>query len=313
MRNAFADEITALAGQDERIVLLSGDIGNRLFNGYKRLYPSRFFNCGVAEANMIGMASGMALCGLRPVTYTIAAFNTVRCLEQIRIDLCYANLPVMIVGVGAGLSYAENGATHEACEDIAFMRILPNMTVICPADVWEVRSAIREALKIQGPSYIRLGKKDEPVLHERAPDFRIGKVIVLRKGTVLCLMSTGNMAAAALEASELLAARGVSVAVVSFHTVKPLDEDFLADAFQKYRIVVTLEEHSILGGFGGSVAEWVCNQRNSFASLIRIGTPDSYRHEASDQKHARAQLGLTAERICERLWSAYVEGGKVGS
>ena len=134
MRNAFAAELVELATMDERIVLLSGDIGNRLFNNFKRECPNRFVNCGVAEANITGMAAGMAMCGLRPITYTISTFNTYRCLEQIRIDICYHNLPVTIVGVGAGLSYAGLGATHQSLEDITMLRMLPNMTVICPGD-----------------------------------------------------------------------------------------------------------------------------------------------------------------------------------
>src|SRR5262249_33705790 len=164
MRNAFASEITALAAQDERIVLLSGDIGNKLFDEFKARFPGRFLNCGVAEANMISMAAGLAMCGLRPVTYTIASFTTVRCLEQIRIDACYHHQPIVIAGVGAGLAYAANGGTHHSCEDIALLRALPGMTVVCPGDPVEVRLALRAALQEPGPVYLRLGKKGEPVV-----------------------------------------------------------------------------------------------------------------------------------------------------
>src|SRR2546430_5284860 len=164
MRNAFATEITSLASEDERLVLLSGDIGNKLFDGYKEKFPERFFNCGVAEANMMGMAAGMALSGMRPITYTITPFTTTRCFEQIRVDVCYHNVPVIIVGVGGGLSYASLGATHHSCEDIALLRMLPNMTVICPGDAIEVRGALRAALRHDGPVYIRLGKKGEPIV-----------------------------------------------------------------------------------------------------------------------------------------------------
>lgn len=159
MRNAFAAEITEISATDDKIVLLSGDIGNRLFNSFKEKFSNRFYNCGVAEANMTSMAAGMAACGLKPVTYTITPFNTIRCLEQIRVDVCYHNLPVVIVGVGSGLSYANLGATHHSCEDIALLRVLPNMTVICPADAVEVRLALRAALNYGRPVYIRLGKK----------------------------------------------------------------------------------------------------------------------------------------------------------
>ncbi|HEX8096994.1 MAG TPA: transketolase C-terminal domain-containing protein [Pyrinomonadaceae bacterium] len=307
MRNAFAAEITALAAEDERLVLLSGDIGNKLFDGYKAQFPQRFLNCGVAEANMIGMAAGMAMSGLRPVTYTITPFTTSRCLEQIRVDVCYHNVPVVIVGVGGGLSYAGLGATHHSCEDIAFLRMLPNMTVICPGDAVEVRQALRAALKHNGPVYIRLGKKGEPVVHQETPDFVIGKGIVMRAGRDVCLLSTGNMLPTAVRAAEELEARGVSAQVVSFHTVKPLDEALLQKAFSRFTTVVTVEEHSRLGGLGGSVAEWLSDQPPQKARLCRVGTEDRFLHEAGKQSYARECFGLTPENIAkvslEMHWS----------
>jgi len=298
MRNAFAAEITELAGADERVVLLSGDIGNKLFDRYKEKFADRFLNCGVAEANMIGMAAGLALCGLRPITYTITPFTTTRCLEQIRVDVCYHDVPVIIVGVGGGLSYASLGATHHSCEDIALLRVLPNMTVICPGDAMEVRSALRAALRHDGPVYIRLGKKGEPVVHPEPPEFAIGKAIVVRRGSEVCLLSAGNMLPVAMAAAENLERSGFSTQVVSFHTIKPLDELLLADAFSTFNIVVTIEEHSRLGGLGGSVAEWLADRQPQQAALVRIGTPDEFMHEAGKQAYARERFGLTAERIC---------------
>src|SRR5262249_37748072 len=155
MRSAFADEVTKIAIEDERVVLLSGDIGNNLFDRFKVANNGRFFNCGVAEANMIGVAAGLALNGLRPIVYTITPFTTTRCLEQIRDDVCYHAVPVIIVGTGAGLSYAELGPTHHSCEDIAILRSLPGMTVLCPCDSVEVRLMLRESLKQDGPIYMR--------------------------------------------------------------------------------------------------------------------------------------------------------------
>src|SRR5580704_17277863 len=188
MRNAFASELTFLADADDRVVLLMGDIGNRLFNEFRDAHPDRFFNAGVAEANMTSMAAGMASCGMRPITYTITPFATTRCLEQIRVDACYHHLPVTIVGVGAGLSYSSLGATHHACEDIAFLRALLNMSVVCPADPVEVRLSLRAAMRSKGPVYLRMGKKGEPVLHRGTPDFEIGRAIVLRPGSDVCLL-----------------------------------------------------------------------------------------------------------------------------
>ena len=202
MRNAFAAELLELADNDERIVFLSGDIGNRLFDSFKEHFPDRFYNCGVAEQNMIGMAAGLAMCGLRPICYTIASFATVRCLEQIRVDVCYHNVPVVIVGVGAGLGYAELGATHHACEDIAMMRSLPGMSVVCPGDPLEVRSALAAAVKHAGPVYLRLGKKGEPIVHESRPNVAIGGSIVVRKGWNVAILVTGTLLPTALDGRE---------------------------------------------------------------------------------------------------------------
>lgn len=297
MRNAFAAEITQLAAEDSRLVLLTGDIGNRLFDAYKDRFPGRFFNCGVAEANMMSVAAGMALSGLRPITYTITPFTTTRCLEQIRVDVCYHNVPVIIVGVGAGLSYAANGGTHHSCEDIAFLRVLPHMTVICPGDSWEVRAALRAALQQDAPVYIRLGKKGEPVVHDGMPAFRIGKAIIMRPGSDVCVLSTGNLLPVSLAAADELAREGIAAQVVSFHTVKPLDEYLLSEVFKTFPVVLTVEEHSILGGLGGSVAEWLADQAPVRGRLRRIGTADTFLHEAGEQEYARERFGLTAENI----------------
>jgi transketolase len=296
VRNAFASELTKLAGEDPRVVMLSGDIGNRLFDKFKEQHPKRFFNCGVAEANMIGVGAGMAACGLRPIAYTITPFITTRVMEQIRVDVCYHNVPVIIVGVGGGLSYASLGGTHHSCEDIGMLRLLPHMTVICPGDPVEVRLALRAATKHDGPVYMRLGKKGEPVIHKSDPQFTIGKGIVVREGRDVCLLSTGNMLPEAVTAADELGAQ-----LVSFHTVKPLDETLLADAFARFKLVATIEEHSVLGGLGGSVAEWLSDRPPQKARLLRIGTPDTFLHEAGEQEYAREVFGLTGKQIAEKI------------
>lgn len=306
MRNAFAAELTALAAEDDRIVLLAGDIGNRLFDAYKARCPQRFLNCGVAEANMISVAAGMALCGLRPVAYTITPFITTRCLEQIRVDVCYHNVPVVLVGIGSGLSYASLGATHHSCEDIAMLRVLPNMTVICPADAVEVRQALRAALSHPGPVYLRLGKKGEPVVHPHVPEFTIGKGIVVRPGSDVCLLSTGTMVSLAIQAAEELEKAGISAQVVSLHTLKPLDDELLTEMVSKFTVVTTVEEHSVLGGLGGAIAEWLADRSPQKARLCRIGTPDAFLHETGGQEHARAYVGLTSRHIAERTLQAYL-------
>jgi transketolase len=306
MRNAFADEVLTLADANPRVVMLSGDIGNKLFDKFRAAYPERFFNCGVAEANMMGVAAGLAMTGLLPFVYTIAPFATTRCLEQIRTDVCYHDLPVTIVAVGAGLSYAGLGPTHHACEDIAFMRALPNMAVVCPGDAWEVRGALRAALRVPRPVYLRMGKRGEPLVHGAVPDgFAIGRAITVAEGASLCVLSTGTMLPEALAASSLLAQAGLTARVVSFHTVKPLDEACLAEVFARFSVVATIEEHSLIGGFGAAVAEWRVDRGLDARALVRIGITDAFFKRAGEQDYAREQLGLAAPQIAARLATAW--------
>ena len=301
MRNAFADELTKLAAIDERIILLSGDIGNRLFDRFKQNCPERFFNCGVAEANMASVAAGMAMCGLHPITYTITPFNTTRCLEQIRVDICYQNVPVLIVGTGSGLSYASLGSTHHSCEDISFMRSLPGMTVLCPADSMELRVLLRQALQLPGPAYLRIGKTGEPVIHTSLPGLEIGKGFAIRDGKDLCLISTGNMLSSALDTAAHLEQAGVSAQVISLHTVKPLDMDLLREIFSRFSLVVTMEEHSLIGGLGAAIAEWMADHGPFSAQLLRFGTPDRFPHSVGSQKYLRAIYGLTPQDMAQQI------------
>jgi len=302
MRNAFTDELTKLGDVDPRIVMLSGDIGNRLFDKFKDKHPNRFFNCGVAEQNMTGVAAGMAMSGLRPITYTITPFATTRCLEQIRTDACYHDVPVTIVAVGAGLSYAGLGPTHHACEDISFLRSIPNMVVICPGDAFEVRAALRAVMKQNKPAYIRMGKKGEPVIHKEIPsDFQIGKALTIEHGKDVCLLSTGNMLPEAVEAGHVLKGKGISPKIVSFHTVKPLDAACLEDTFEHFPMVATIEEHSLIGGFGSAVSEWIIDHAVNPKQLLRFGTPDAFFKQSGEQEFAREQLGLTGHQIADKI------------
>jgi transketolase len=297
--------MTKLGQADPRVVLLSGDIGNKLFDAYKAAQGERFFNCGVAEQNMTGLATGLAINGFRPFTYTIAPFATTRCLEQIRTDAAYHNAPVTVVAVGAGLAYAGLGPTHHSCEDLAFLRAIPNMLVIAPADSWEVRAALRAVLQQDRPAYIRIGKKGEPVVHAGPlEDFQIGRAITVREGSRVALLSTGNMLPEGLEAAKRLEAGGVSTRVMSFHTVKPLDEACLAETFARFEIVATLEEHSVVGGFGSAVAEWMVDNHVRGARLMRFGAPDSFFKQSGEQHYAREVLGLTGEHVAGRIAGA---------
>lgn len=304
MRNNFADEITKLAESDKRIVLLSGDIGNKLFDGFKAKAPDRFFNCGVAEANMMGMAAGLAMSGMRPVVYTIAPFTTTRVMEQIRVDVCYHDVSVVIVGVGSGLGYASLGATHHSCEDMAMLRALPNMSVLAPADPLEVRGVLRAALRHSGPSYIRMGKKGEPNVHRAVPNIEIGRGVVVRDGVDVCLLAVGVMLPTVLEAAEALAKCGITARVVSVISIKPLDEALLREVFARFPLVASIEEHSLIGGFGAALAEWAADHGPMHAKLLRFGTKDRFPHEAGETEYARERDGLSAHAIIERITQA---------
>lgn len=302
MRNAFADEISKLAESDPRIVMLSSDIGNRLFDKYKEKHPGRFYNTGVAEANTISMAAGLAAVGMRPICYTITPFITSRCYEQIKVDVCYHDKPVVIVGTGSGLSYASLGATHHSLEDIAIMRALPGIRVLAPADASELRSCLRVALSSDCPNYIRIGKKNEPIIFEEPPGFEYGKWQQIQDGEKICLLSTGTMLPEVTAAADAIAKAFRKPAVWACASIKPLDEAQLARLFKAFAIVATVEEHGRVGGFGAAVAEWLVDQRDSFSGrLIRFATPDEFLHESGEQEHARKLLGLTGKQIAASL------------
>lgn len=300
MRNAFADELTQLATKDSSIVLLSGDIGNRLFDSFKKLDPSRFYNCGVAEANMMGVAAGMALSGLRPVVYTIAPFTTTRCFEQIRVDVCYHHVPVVIVGTGAGLSYAELGPTHHSLEDLAILRTLPGMSVLAPCDANELRAALRAALSHNGPVYIRIGKKGEPDIFSEIPELAIGKTRIIRSGEQIALICSGTMMSEALKAADILLQQGISAEVASFHSIKPLDIEYLVEASNRFQLIATIEEHSFIGGLGSAVAEWKSATNASVMQLV-FATPDEFMHKVGSQDYARCLYGLTAGNMASSI------------
>jgi transketolase len=301
MRNAFADEITSLGARDLRVVLLSGDIGNKLFDKFKEKAPGRFFNCGVAEANMMGVAAGLALSGLRPVVYTITPFTTTRCFEQIRVDVCYHKAPVIIVGTGSGLSYADLGPTHHSCEDMAILRTLPEMTVMAPGDSMELRAALGAALEHQGPVYIRIGKKGEPQIHAAQPALSLGRALTVQQGTEVCLVSTGVMLSVVMDAAKRLAGQKISARVESFPTVKPLDTERLRELFARYAVVAVAEEHGRIGGLAGAVAEWLATQDKPRAKLVSFGTADEFMHEVGTTEYARRKWGLTAENIAREV------------
>ncbi len=300
MRAAFVRGLTLAARRDSRIMLLTSDLGYKIFDAFAAEFPGRFLNVGVAEANMIGVASGLALGGMRPFAYSIGPFATLRCLEQIRNDVCYHNLPVSIVGVGGGYSYGPNGPTHHALEDIALMRALPNMAVVCPGDPVETELAVMAAAARGGPVYLRIGRAGDPVVHRAPPPFQIGQAITIREGRDCTLISTGNILPVALDAADRLRAGSVSCGVLNMHTVKPLDEAALRAYSSESRALFTIEEHSHIGGLGSAVAEW-CAANHILGPLASFGADDAFAPLTGSQSYLRAQNGLTAEHVAETI------------
>ena len=301
MRNAFASTLTKLALEDNSIVLLSGDIGNKLFDSFKEQCPGRFFNCGVAEQNMTGVAAGMALCGKIVFTYSIANFPTLRCLEQIRNDVCYHNANVKIVSVGGGLGYGALGISHHNTEDVAILRALPGMVVVVPGDPVEAELATRAVVDQPGPCYLRLGKSGEPQIHPAGVDFRLGKAITVRDGSDLCLIAVGGLLHTAVQVAELLSREGVQTRVLSMHTIKPLDTDAVLAAARETAAIVTLEEHSVVGGLGSAVAETLAESLGPKVPFKRLGLPPVFTSRVGCQEYLRAEYLLSVDGILKSL------------
>ena len=233
MRNAFVDEITKIAKKDKKIVILAGDIGYKLYDKFKELFPKRFYNCGVAESNMTTVAAGLALKKYKPITYTIATFNVYKTIEQIKVDIAYPNLPVIIVGVGAGLSYSGLGSTHHAIEDIGVLRSIPNLNIIVPADANELRSLLRQIIKLKRPTYLRIGKTGEKNIYKNVPLTKIGKANYLVRGKKICIIGCGNILINASEAILKLNKKNIFPSLISMHSIKPLDKNLLKKIFKK--------------------------------------------------------------------------------
>lgn len=301
MRTAFIKTLTKLAEKDDRICLVVGDLGYGVVEPFAKSFPKQFINVGVAEQNMIGIATGMSLSGKIVFVYSIGNFPTLRCLEQIRIDVCYHQANVKIVAVGGGFSYGSLGISHHALEDITVMRAMPNMTVLAPGDPVEVERATAALIDYPGPCYLRLGRAGEQIIHPDNLEFTIGKAIKVRHGTDLTIISTGALLERAIEVSDLLAGKGISVSVISMHTIKPLDTDAILKAGQDTGAIATLEEHTILGGLGGAVSEIIAESSLKETRFTRIGLESRFAESAGSQEYLRNSFGLSADNIVQRL------------
>ncbi|MBF0105636.1 MAG: transketolase [Deltaproteobacteria bacterium] len=297
MRNTFVDQLCKEAKKNKKIWLLTADLGFSALEPFMRAFPGRYINVGVAEQNMIGIAAGLSLSGYKVFVYSIANFPTLRCLEQIRNDICYHKLDVTVVSVGAGFSYGTQGYTHHGLEDVAVMRCLPHMNLIVPADPLETRAAVSLLCTHNGPAYLRLGKAGEKNLHTKKPPMKWGKAIKVTTGRDVLILASGSLLGEAQKAHDLAKDQGISVAVWSLPFIKPLDKKTITLAMKTFKLIVTLEESQIDGAMGSAIAELIAEQRGTKPLLRRMGVPNTILYNAYEQNDARKKCGLDARSL----------------
>ncbi|MBR2717690.1 MAG: transketolase [Clostridia bacterium] len=300
MRDAFTRALMREAARDPKLTLVTGDLGFGVLKPFWETYPDQFINAGIAEQAMTGLAAGLARTGRTVLTYSIGNFPTLRCLEQIRNDCAYHDANVKVVCVGGGFVYGSLGMSHHATEDMAILRALPGVTVFTPGDPHEVGAIVPIMLKTPGTCYLRLGRGGEPYLHEGPlEDWQIPKALTMREGTDVALLSAGGIMTQTLGAADMLAEKGISAEVVSFPCIKPIDTDKIAQLASRFRHIVTVEEHSVVGGFGSAVSE-VLAEMGTGCRLHRIGMPDVYSCIVGTQQYLRSEYQMDDKAICER-------------
>lgn len=302
-RESFGEALANLAETNPDIVVLDADLAEATKTGiFKKKYPDRFIDCGIAECNMIGIAAGLATCGKIPFAASFAMFSAGRAFEQVRNSVGYPHLNVKIAGSHAGISVGEDGATHQCCEDIALMRTIPGMVILNPCDHYEMQAAVKAAADYKGPVYIRLGRLAVETLERQGDcEFEIGKGLTLRDGTDITVIATGLMVQEAVKAAKELEAQGVSARVIDMHTIKPLDRELVLKAARETGRIVTVEEHNIIGGLGEAVASCVCEECP--VPVIRIGVNDVFGHSGPATELLK-EFGLCAENIVSTVKKA---------
>ena len=303
-RESYGEALVELADQYPDMVVLDADLAAATKTGlFKKAYPDRFFDCGIAEANMMGIAAGIASTGRKVFASTFAMFAAGRAFEIVRNSIGYPHLNVKIGATHAGISVGEDGATHQCCEDIALMRTIPGMTVINPSDDVEAKAAVRAALDHDGPVYLRFGRLAWPVINNNANyHFELGKGITLQDGSDLTIVATGLMVNEALQAAQMLKADGISARVINIHTIKPLDTELIVKAAKETGLLITAEEHSIIGGLGAAVSETVCESYP--VRVVKIGVNDEFGYSGPAAELLKA-FGLCAQNIYEKARAAY--------
>lgn len=296
MRNAFSDMLVEAAQQDPRVLLLTGDHGYALFDEFRRVCPDQYINAGVAEQNMVGVAAGLAKGGFRPIVYGLSAFVPVRVLEQIKLDVCYEELPVVFIGDGAGVVYSTLGTSHQCTEDLAALRALPSVSILSPADKWEMTACMRLAVAADGPVYLRMGKADLGCVHSSEPGLRWGGLCEVQEGSgPLAWIATGAMVPTAVTAAR----QWPRSAVYSAPSIKPLLADDVSEVCRRHLAVIVLEEHSVFGGLGSAVAE--ISTTHAPAWVCRIGIQDRFSRYCGSYAYLMEEHGLTVEAVTTQV------------
>lgn len=305
MRGTVVKTIYQRALKDKRIVFITADHSHVLIDEFKKKLPLQYINAGIAEQNMIGIAAGLALAGNRVFVFSITPFVTLRCLEQIKVDVCYQNVGVVIIGVGAGYAYPLSGCTHHGIEDIAVMRALPNMRIYSPSNPLEARIITEYLMAQSHPAYLRIGRGGEPEPEKGYP-IEINKGLVVKPGNDITIFSTGTIISEALEASNTLEKRGVSAEVINIHTIKPIDTGLIQDRAKSREAIFVVEEHNIMGGLGEIIARIICESGGKRKPIFKcFGVPDQYNHMVGSQKFMRSCYGLNAEDIAQKIIELY--------
>ena len=301
-RVGFGNALVELGAERDDFIVLDADLAAATQTGmFKKAYPERFYDCGIAEQNMVSIAAGIAATGKRVICSSFAMFAAGRAFEQVRNSIGYPHLNVIIGATHAGISVGEDGATHQCCEDIALMRTIPGMTIINPADETEAKKAVRAALSCDGPVYMRFGRLAVPVIFDDDYTFEIGKGVELRGGSDVTVIATGLMVKEALEAYDLLKAEGINARIINIHTIKPLDRDIVLKAAKETGAIVTAEEHSVVGGLGGAVSELVAEEYP--VPVVKLGVYDTFGHSGPAEK-LLDEFGLRAVNIVEKVKKA---------
>jgi len=301
MRTAYCKALFDIMADNQQVFALTADIGFRNFDKIINDFPDRFINVGVAEANMVGIAAGLALSGKIPFIFTIAPFVTMRCLEQIRIDLCYQKLPVKIIGAGGGFVYGPQGTTHHAIEEIGMLRTIPEMTVIAPADPVQTEKAVHATMNINSPVYIRIGRNNEPVIYNYKQIFNIGKADILQEGKDVSILTYGALVKNSIDAAAILNKSGISTGVVNMHTIKPIDINCVLECAKNTSTIVTIEEHNIIGGLGSAVAEILSENNHRKILFKRIGINDKFIRMNAEYKQLQTEFFLDSDGIASLI------------